>query len=142
MLLRLLIGRPLASGEQPGRKIGVLDGVPAIGLDALASCAYGPEAALAVLMPLGAAGAAYIWPIAGAIIALLAVLYFSYRQTIGAYPAGGGSYTVAKENLGQGAGLVAGAALMIDYVLNVAVAISAGVASLTSALPHLHGHTL
>src|SRR4051812_16154957 len=129
-LLRLLLGRTLASGEDRGRKIGVLEGVPAIGLDALASCAYGPEAALAVLIPLGAAGVRYIWPLAMIIIALLAILYFSYRQTISAYPNGGGSYIVAKENLGTKPSLVAAASLMIDYVLNVAVAISAGVASL------------
>src|SRR5204862_509574 len=93
-----------------------LEGVPAIGLDALASCAYGPEAALAVLIPLGAAGVGFIVPIVAAIIALLAILYFSYRQTIAAYPNGGGSYTVAKENLGEGGGLVAIAASLRERV--------------------------
>ena len=97
------------------------------GLDALSSAAYGPEAALTLLIPLGAAGIAYMIPISASIIVLLAIVYFSYRQTIQAYPGGGGSYTVARQNLGVSAGLLAAAALMIDYVLTVAVGISAGV---------------
>jgi amino acid transporter len=141
-LLRLLLGRRLASHEQSERKIGVIAGVPALGLDGLASSAYGPEALLAVLIPLGAAGLHYVGPLILVILALLAILYFSYRQTIGAYPGGGGSYTVARENLGTTAGLIAAAALMIDYILNVAVAISAGIAALVSAFPGLHKYTL
>jgi amino acid transporter len=141
-LIRLLLGRRLATREQPEQKVGVLAGVPAVGLDGIASSSYGPEALLAVLIPLGAAGLHYLGPILLVILALLAVLYLSYRQTIGAYPSGGGSYTVAKENLGTNAGLVAAGALMIDYVLNVAVAISAGVAALVSAVPALHDHML
>ena len=100
------------------------------------------EAALTILLPLGALGLVYIGPIILIILALLAVLYFSYRQTIAAYPSGGGSYTVAKENLGERAGLLAAAALLLDYVLNVAVGISAGVGALISALPALHPHIL
>ena len=96
-------------------------GVPAMGLDGLASSAYGPEAALTVLLPAGVLGLAYIGPLTLVILALLAMLYFSYRQTIAAYPVNGGSYTVARENLGTWPGLLAAAALMIDYVLNVAV---------------------
>ena len=117
-------------------------GIAVFGLDALSSAAYGPEAALSVLRPLGALGGAYIVPLSLGIIGLLTIVYFSYRQTIEAYPAGGGSFTVARENLGNFPGLLAGAALMIDYILNVAVGISAGVGALVSALPSLHPHTL
>jgi amino acid transporter len=113
-----------------------------LGLDALGSAAYGPEAALTLLLPLGSIGPRYIVPISALIIALLLVVYFSYRQTITAYPLGGGSYTVAKENLGTMAGLLAAAALMLDYVLVVAVGISAGVGALISAVPSLQPHTL
>src|SRR2546423_10252470 len=137
-VLNLILGRPLASDEQEDVKIGVLAGVPAMGLDGLTSSAYGPEAALTILTPLGAAGLAYIGPITLVILALLAILYFSYRQTIAAYPVNGGSYTVAKENLGTWAGLLAAAALMIDFTLHVAVGISAGGAGLPSAPPQRH----
>src|SRR5258707_4914974 len=105
----VLFGRPLASAEDEGQRITPLQGIPTFGLDALSSAAYGPEAALTILLPLGLLGAQYIVPLTAAIIALLVIVYFSYRQTIAAYPMGGGSYTVAKENLGGGAGLVAGA---------------------------------
>ncbi len=94
------------------------------------------------MITLGASGIAYIGPISTLIISLLAVVYFSYRQTIAAYPHGGGSYTVAKDNLGTTAGLFAAAALMLDYVLVVAVGISAGVGALVSALRFLQPHTL
>src|SRR3954469_1884447 len=141
-VINLILGRPLASHEQEDVKIGVIAGVPAMGLDGLTSSAYGPEAALTILLPLGATGLNYIGPITTVILILLAMLYFSYRQTIAAYPVNGGSYTVAKENLGTWPGLVAAAALMIDYVLNVAVGISAGVAALVSAVPALHKYTL
>src|SRR5262249_39908681 len=93
-------------------------------------------------IPLGAAGLAYVGPISALIVTLLFVVYFSYRQTIAAYPHGGGSYTVAKENLGTVAGLLAAAALMLDYVLVVAVGISAGVGALISAVPVLQAYTL
>src|SRR5579864_7542058 len=99
-LLDAILGRPLASDEEEEHKVGVLAGIPMLGLDALASSAYGPEAALTLLLPLGALGLGYILPITGIILAILTILYFSYRQTIGAYPGVGGSYTVAKENLG------------------------------------------
>src|ERR1700730_10192594 len=137
-----LIGRRLATDEEGEQRVGVLAGVPMLGLDALGSAAYGPEAALTLLIPLGAAGIAYIGPSGTLLIALLLVVYFSYRQTIIAYPHGGGSYTVAKENLGTTDGLFAAAALMLDYVLVVAVGISAGVGALVSALPVLQPHTL
>ena len=122
--------------------MGVAAGIPMLGLDALGSAAYGPEAALTLLIPLGAGGVGYIGPISTLIVVLLMVVYFSYRQTIAAYPQGGGSYTVAKENLGTTAGLFAAAALLLDYVLVVAVGVSAGVGALVSALPDLQPHTL
>src|SRR5579862_6945383 len=140
--LDLLLGKPLANSEEGGERIGPAAGIPIFGLDALSSAAYGPEAALTILIPLGALGVAYIVPISGAIILLLTIVYFSYRQTIDAYPAGGGSYTVARENIGEGAGLLAAAALMIDYVLTAAVGISAGVGALVSAVPSLQPHIL
>ena len=117
-------------------------GVPALGLDALASSAYGPEAALTILMPLGAIGLARLHWVMGPILLLLAILYVSYRQTIRAYPMDGGGYAVSRENLGTLAALLAAAALMIDYILNVAVGIAAGVGAMTSALPALHPYTL
>jgi amino acid transporter len=141
-LTDILFGRHLATDEEGEQRVGVLAGIPMLGLDALSSAAYGPEAALALLIPLGTRGPSYIGPISGVIIALLAVVYFSYRQTIAAYPHGGGSYTVAKENLGTTAGLLAAAALMLDYVLVVAVGISAGVGALISAIPALQPYTL
>ncbi len=138
-LTTTLFGRRLANQEAEGRKIGALEGVPAMGLDGLGSAAYGPEAMLTVL---AAAGTGLVQPITGVILALLAILCVSYWQTIAAYPTNGGSYTVARENLGHNAGLLAAAALMVDYMLNVAVGISAGVGALTSALPVLHNFTL
>ncbi len=136
-----LFGRRLATLEEEQQRVGVLAGIPMLGLDALASAAYGPEAALALLIPLGLGGVGHIEPITTLIIVLLMVVYFSYRQTIAAYPSGGGSYTVARENLGNAWGLLAAAALMLDYVLVVAVGVSAGIGALVSAppgLPALH----
>src|SRR5271154_1150944 len=141
-LINVLFGRPLASSEDEGQRISPQQGIPTFGLDALSSAAYGPEAALTILLPLGLLGVRYIVPLTAAIIGLLVIVYFSYRQTIAAYPMGGGSYTVARDNLGHGAGLLAGAALMIDYLLNVAVGISAGIGALVSAVPSLQPHTL
>lgn len=138
----LFLGRPLATSEERAEHIGVAAGIPIFGLDGLTSAAYGPEAALTLLIPLGVAGTEYGWRIIAAILVLLTIVYFSYRQTIAAYPSGGGSYTVATENLGEGAGLLAAAALMIDYILTAAVGISAGVTALTSAVPSLQPHTL
>lgn len=126
-LIDYLFGRKLASDEEGEQRVGVWAGIPMLGLDALGSAAYGPEAALTLLIPLGAAGVGYVGPISTLIIVLLMVVYFSYRQTIAAYPHGGGSYTVARENLGTIPGLLAAAALLLDYVLVVAVGISAGV---------------
>jgi amino acid transporter len=140
--LDILIGKPLPTSDERAEQVGVSAGIPIFGLDALSSAAYGPEAALTLLLPLGAAGVAYIVPISLSIIVLLTIVYFSYRQTIAAYPGGGGSYTVASENLGTYPGLLAAAALMIDYILTAAVGISAGVGALVSAVPSLEPRTL
>lgn len=141
-LADLVLGRHLASDEEEEHKAGVVTGIPMLGLDALGSSSYGPEAALTVLLPLGALGLRYIGPITLVILAILGIVYFSYRQTIAAYPNGGGSYTVARENLGVRMGLLAAAALLLDYILNVAVGISAGVGALVSAVPSLHPYLL
>ena len=141
-ILNFLFGSPLATSDERAERIGATEGIPIFGLDALSSSAYGPEAALTLLIPLGAAGVAYILPISFSIIILLAIVFFSYRQTIETYPGGGGSYTVARANLGVFPGLLAAAALMIDYILVVAVGISAGVGALVSAAPSLQPHTL
>ena len=138
----LLFGKPLATSEERGEQVGPVAGIPIFGLDALSSAAYGPEAALTLLIPLGLLGVHLIVPVTTAILILLVIVYFSYRQTIEAYPQGGGSYTVATENLGKGPGLLAAAALMIDYILTAAVGISAGVGALISAVPSLQKHTL
>ncbi len=141
-LMDRLFGRPLLSDEEDHQRVGTWAGIPMLGLDALASAAYGPEAALSVLLVLGVAGVAYIGPITLLIVGLLLLVYLSYRQTIAAYPGGGGSYTVAKENLGLAASLLAAAALMIDYVLVVAVGVSAGIGALVSAVPELQPYML
>jgi amino acid transporter len=141
-LADVLLGRPLASFEERAERVGPGAGIGIFGLDALSSAAYGPEAALTLLLPLGALAGVYMLPITGSIIVLLCIVYFSYRQTIAAYPTGGGSFTVARANLGMRAGLFAAAALMIDYVLTAAVGISAGVGALISAAPALQRHTL
>jgi amino acid transporter len=140
-LLDIVLGRPLADGDDH-EQVGPAAGIPVFGLDALSSSAYGPEAALTMLLALGSFGIVYLLPITLTIVTLLGIVYFSYRQTIAAYPKGGGSYTVASENLGTRVGLIAGAALIVDYILNVAVGISAGVGALVSALPALYPHTL
>jgi amino acid transporter len=141
-ILDLLVGKPIRTSDERAEQIGTLEGIPIFGLDGLSSAAYGPEAALSLLVPLGLAGLHYVIPITAAIITLLVIVYFSYRQTIAAYPNGGGSYTVARFNLGSGAGLLAAAALLADYVLTAAVGISAGVGALISAVPSLQPHTV
>jgi amino acid transporter len=137
-----ILGRHLGSDEDKDERVGPMTGISVFGLDALSSAAYGPEAALTVLISLGIAGVGFSLPITVAVSTILAIVYFSYRQTIAGYPEGAGSYTVAKENLGTHAGLFAAAALMIDYTLNVAVGISAGIGAFTSALPLLQPYTL
>jgi amino acid transporter len=141
-IVNLIFGKPLKTSEERAEQIGPTEGIPIFGLDALSSAAYGPEAALSLLIPLGLLGVQYIVPISAAIIALLVIVYFSYRQTIEAYPTGGGSYTVARYNLGSFWGLLAAAALLADYILTAAVGISAGVGALISAVPKLLPHTV
>src|SRR6202165_1663717 len=138
----LILGKPLQTSDERAEQIGPAAGIPIFGLDALSSAAYGPEAALSLLIPLGLAGGSYIIPISMAIITLLVIVYFSYRQTIAAYPSGGGSYTVARANLGVFPGLLAAAALLTDYILTAAVGISAGVGALVSAVPAVQPHTV
>jgi amino acid transporter len=141
-LLRLLLGRPLSSDEDRAEKLGTGRGIPIFGLDALGSAAYGPEAALTVLIPIGLAATHYIVPILLGVIALLAVVCISYLQTIPAYPSGGGAYTVATTNLGTTWGLIAATALMIDYILTASVGVAAGVGAAVSAIPWLQPQTL
>jgi amino acid transporter len=139
-ILDLVVGKPIKTTDERAEQIGPTQGIPIFGLDGLSSAAYGPEAALSLLIPLGLLGVHYIVPISAAIITLLVIVYFSYRQTIAAYPSGGGSYTVARFNLGAPAGLLAAAALLADYILTAAVGISAGVGALVSAVPSLLPH--
>jgi amino acid transporter len=141
-ILDLVVGKPIRTSDERAEQIVPVQGIPIFGLDALSSAAYGPEAALSLLIPLGLLGVRYIVPISAAIIALLVIVYFSYRQTIAAYPSGGGSYTVARFNLGASASLLAAAALLADYILTAAVGISAGVGALISAVPSLLPHTV
>ena len=140
-ILDVVVGKPIKTSDERAEQIGAAQGIPIFGLDALSSAAYGPEAALSLLIPLGLVGVRYLIPISAAIITLLAIVYFSYRQTIEAYPSGGGSYTVARFNLGASASLLAAAALLADYILTAAVGISAGVGALVSAVPSLLPHT-
>ncbi|MEU8761978.1 APC family permease [Streptomyces sp. NPDC048659] len=123
-------------------RLTAVTGLAALSLDAMASVAYGPEAIVLVLAAAGAHGLGFTLPVTLAIAGLLAVLVASYRQVIAAFPDGGGSYAVARAHLGRRTGLVAAASLVLDYVLNVAVAVTAGVAALTSAFPGLYGDRL
>lgn len=126
------------SGEERDR-LSALGGLAALSLDAMASVAYGPESIVLVLAAAGSYGLGFTLPVTAAIALLLAVLTASYRQVIAAFPDGGGSYAVAKEHLGRRTALTAAASLVIDYILNVAVSVTAGVAALTSAFPGLYG---
>ncbi|MFD6395933.1 APC family permease [Nocardia sp. NPDC060249] len=124
------------------RGLTVPTGLAGLSLDAMASVSYGPEAIVLVLATAGGLGLGMTLPVTLAIAALLAVLIASYRQVIAAFPNGGGAYAVAKKHLGDRTSLLAAASLIVDYVLNVAVSIAAGVAALTSAFPALHGYTV
>ena len=139
---RVLIGAPLRSSEVSREQISSAEGLPALSLDALTSVAYGPEAIILVLAAAGAGALHLVLPITLAIVVLLAILVFSYRQVIDAYPGGGGAYAVSRENLGRHASLLAGAALIVDYTLTVAVSIAAGVGALTPAYPRLSPDTV
>src|SRR3984957_5347186 len=128
-----------AAGDDERHRLTAVQGLAALSLDALSSVAYGPEAILVVLVAAGAAGLRYSLPVTGAIIVLLTALVVSYRQVIEAFPSGGGAYAVSKAHLGTQASLVAAASLIVDYVLNAAVGVSAGIEALTSAFPGLYG---
>ncbi|MFI5052451.1 MAG: APC family permease [Acidimicrobiales bacterium] len=141
-LWTVLIGRPLSIRETSKEQITPVEGLSALSLDALTSVAYGPEAIIVVLALAGAGALHLVLPITLAIVALLAILVFSYRQVIDAYPGGGGAYAVSRANLGSAASLVAGASLIVDYTLTVAVSIAAGVAALASAFPGLRPATV
>lgn len=139
-LKRLLIGRPLKSTELGEQKLSKTKALAILSSDALSSVAYGPEQILIVLVTLGAAALWYSLPIAVGILILLIALILSYRQIIYAYPRGGGAYMVSRENLGADFGLIAGGSLLVDYILTVAVSVSAGADAITSAFPILHDH--
>ncbi|WP_395508437.1 APC family permease [Streptomyces racemochromogenes] len=130
---------PRTPAAEDRHRLTALQGLAALSLDAMASVAYGPESIVLVLAAAGAHGMGFTLPVTLAIAALLAVLVASYRQVIAAFPDGGGSYAVAKRHLGRRTSLIAAASLILDYVLNVAVSITAGVAALTSAFPGLYG---
>jgi amino acid transporter len=136
---RLLFGRPLASDEEAEQRLSIPKALAVFSSDNLSSVAYATEAIMFTLL---AAGTSAFWltiPISVLIVAILGIIVVSYRQTIRAYPTGGGSYIVAKENLGTVAGLVAAGALLVDYVLTVSVSVAAGVAAITSAFPQVSG---
>lgn len=139
---RVLFGRPLPSDRLEHERLNKKTALAVLSSDAISSVAYATEQTLLVLAVLGAVALNYVIPISAIIVALLVLVAVSYRQTIFAYPAGGGSYTVAKDNLGAGSGLVAAAALLTDYILTVSVSISGGVAAITSAYPSLVVHTV
>jgi amino acid transporter len=141
-LRRALLGPPLRAREVSKEQINPVEGLSALSLDALTSVAYGPEAIILVLAAAGASALGLVLPITLAIVALLVILVFSYRQVIDAYPGGGGAYAVSRANFGQKASLLAAAALVVDYTLTVAVSIAAGVGSLTSAFPSLSSATV
>lgn len=139
----VLIGKPLQNEEIHGQKYSVLLGLPILSSDAISSVAYASEEILIVLIPaIGVLAYRELGFISAAIIALLLILTFSYRQTISAYPNGGGSYIVASDNLGVIPGVTAGASLAVDYILTVAVSISSGTAAITSAFPSLYHYTV
>ncbi|MBW3601993.1 MAG: amino acid permease, partial [Actinobacteria bacterium] len=138
---RLLVGRPLASTEEERQRISKKVALAVFSSDAISSTAYATEEILHVLVPFAAMAAlGYLLPISLVVVAMLAIVVFSYRQTVHAYPRGGGSYVVSRDNLGETPSLVAGASLLVDYILTVAVSISAGVAAITSAYPGLREH--
>src|SRR5215469_14044688 len=129
---------PAGASEEEKHRLTALEGLAALSLDALSSVAYGPQAIIIVLATAGVAALHYTLPVTIAIVVLLTVLVISYRQVIEAFPSGGGAYAVAKAHLGVKSSLIAAASLVVDYVLNAAVGVSAGVEALTSAYPSLY----
>ncbi|MFS0782937.1 APC family permease [Bacillus sp. 1P06AnD] len=140
MIKRFLLGRPLTSAELHDQKLNKTKALAILSSDALSSVAYGPEQVLIVLISVGSLALWYSLPIAVGVLILLVALILSYRQIIFAYPHGGGAYVVSRENLGENPGLIAGGSLLVDYILTVAVSISAGTDAITSAFPGLHEH--
>ncbi|AWN73743.1 APC family permease [Legionella anisa] len=141
-LIDKILGKPLTLKSKKKQELSVLTGVPALGLDALSSTAYGPEAALTVLLPVGIIGLHSFFTVSLLVVLVLIFLYFSYMQVIAAYPQGGGAYIVASDNLGRKYGVGAAISLILDYLLNVTVGISAGVGAIVSAIPALQPYTL
>src|SRR5919109_2595503 len=141
-LKRLLFGRPLPSDRLEDERLNKKTALAVLSSDAISSVAYATEQTLLVLAVLGTAALSYVVPISAVIVGLLVLVALSYRQTMFAFPQGGGSYTVAKDKLGTMPGLIAAAALLTDYILTVAGSISAGVAAITSAYPVLVPHTV
>src|SRR3982075_33392 len=139
-LKRLLVGKPIPSHLAHHQRLSRVTGLAVLSSDALSSVAYATDFILATLVVAGVAAFSSAIPISLVIATLLAVVAFSYRQTIHAYPTGGVAYIVAKENIGPTAGLIAAASLLVDYTLTVAVSISAGVLAITSALPRLDAY--
>src|SRR3954463_6937974 len=138
VIKRLLLGRPLRSADQEHQRLIKIIALAIFASDAISSTAYATEEILHVLVPhIGMAALGYLIPISLVVMALLFIVITSYRQTIFAYPSGGGSYVVSRDNLGETPALVAGSSLLVDYVLTVAVSVSAGVAAITSAFPEL-----
>lgn len=137
---RFLIGKPLKSQAAGEQKLTKLKALAMLSSDALSSVAYGTEQILIILATISAAAFWYSIPIAVGVLILLLALILSYRQIIYAYPQGGGAYIVSKENLGEKPGLIAGGSLLVDYILTVAVSISAGTDAITSAFPALHDY--
>src|SRR2546427_8030527 len=135
---RLLVGAPIPSHLAHHERLSRFTGLAVLSSDPLSSVAYATEEILRVLILVGVGALTIATPIAFIIAAILAIVVFSYRQTIHAYPSGGGAYIVAKDNIGETSALVAAASLLIDYVLTVAVSIAAGVAAITSAFPQWH----
>src|SRR3989475_10269658 len=137
---RFLVGRPLETLQLGTERLNKVVGLAVLSSDALSSVAYATEAMLLVLMAAGAAGTDQALKVGGFILLLLVIVVASYRQTVYAYPQGGGAYFVAKENLGTTFGLVAAAALLVDYTLTVAVSVAAGGGAATSAFPSPLAH--
>src|SRR5688572_12529765 len=142
-LKRLLLGRPLSIEEEDHQRLRKRIALPVFASDAISSTAYATDEILVVLLGQAAIGAAawrYLTPLAVVVCVLLTIVVVSYRQTIYAYPSGGGSYIVSKDNLGTMPSLVAGASLLVDYILTVSVSIAAGVLAITSAVPSWSDH--
>jgi amino acid transporter len=135
-----LIGRPLATADAPHQTIGKMIGLAVFASDALSSTAYATQEILLILAAAGMGAFSFAFPISLAIVVLLIILTISYEQTIHAYPGGGGAYIVARDNLGEVPAQMAGAALLTDYILTVAVSISSGVAQIVSAFPALYAY--